>query len=360
MLSYSLRTNSDPRPRLDSKVPFDHSKVPFDRRVSVVPGMATSRFTDDCSGLNEEHVGRFRPRPLPDFAARDFIDPAVDILPSEAVKRHALAWDGMAIEVVQALTHETIECRFRAPRHLLVAHEEGVRNNGETLIGGLPCSALRNVKRKLAFVPAGHEYREWQEPRTRSRIVYLYFDPARMPLDVGRGAPHMTLAPRLFFEDDALWQTAVKLGRLIESGSDDRQYCEALGVVLAHDLVRRNAGVRRAEPPARGGLAAWQQRIVSAYIEEHAAELIPLATLAQLARLSPYHFCRAFKQSFGMPPHRYHKARRIEHAKALLAQPTCSVTQIALKVGFSETSSFTVAFRKATGSTPTAYRRSLG
>ena len=109
-----------------------------------------------------------------------------------------------------------------------------------------------------------------------------------------------------------------------------------------------------------GQVAAWQQRLVTAYIEEHLSEQISLATLAQLARLSPYYFCRAFKRSFGMPPHRYHNVRRIEHAKMLLAQPTYSVTQIALKVGFSETSSFTAAFRKAAGSTPTAYRRSLG
>ena len=96
------------------------------------------------------------------------------------------------------------------------------------------------------------------------------------------------------------------------------------------------------------------------YIEEHIAEQIPLATLARSVRLSAYHFCRAFKRSFGVPPHRYHNARRIDHAKTLLAQPARSVTEIALKVGFSETSSFTAAFRKATGTTPTAYRRSLG
>jgi AraC family transcriptional regulator len=351
MLSYSLRTNS--APRLDSKIPFD-------RRVSVVPRTATSRFTDDYSGLDEEQVRHFRPGLLPDFPARDVIDPAVDIFPSDAVTRRSFAWDGMAIEVVQTLTHETIEFSFRASRHLLVAYEEGIRGNGETLIEGLPRSTLRDVKRKLTFVPAGHEYREWQEPRTRSRIVYLYFDFARMPLDVRTGAPHTPLAPRLFFEDNALWETAVKMAALVESSTENRHYCEALGIVLAHELVRRNAGTRRVEPPARGGLAAWQQRIVSAYIEEHIAEQIPLATLAQLARLSRYHFCRAFSQSFGMPPHRYHNARRIERAKTLLAQPTCSITQIALKVGFSETSSFTVAFRKATGSTPTAYHRSLG
>ena len=130
--------------------------------------------------------------------------------------------------------------------------------------------------------------------------------------------------------------------------------------VTRRRLAPEGVAVDRREPPARGGLAAWQQRIVSAYIEEHIAEQIPLGTFARLVRLSPYHLCRAFKRSFGVPPHRYHNARRIEHATMLLAQPTCSVTQIALRLGFSETGSFTAAFRKATGSTPTAYRRSLG
>lgn len=88
-------------------------------------------------------------------------------------------------------------------------------------------------------------------------------------------------------------------------------------------------------------------------------EQIPLATLAGLARLSPYYFCRAFKQSLGVPPHRYHSRRRIERAKALLAKQSPSVTEIGLAVGFSETSSFTAAFRKVTGVTPTAYHRSL-
>jgi AraC family transcriptional regulator len=263
----------------------------------------------------------------------------------------------MAIEVVQAVTHETVEFRFRASRHLLVAYEEGVRNNGETLIEGLPGSTLRDVKRKLAFVPAGHEYRDWHEPRSRSRTVFFYFDRAKMPVIASAG--QAAVAPRLFFEDAALWEAAVKLAKLIESGSEDQHYCEALGVVLAHDLVHRNVGARRTEPPARGGLAAWQKRSVSAYIEEHIAEQIPLSIPAQLVRLSPYHFCRAFKQSFGIPPHRYHNARRIEYAKTLLAQPSSSVTEIALKVGFRETSSFTASFRKATGSTPTAYRRKL-
>ena len=354
MLTYSLRTNSAVHPRFDNSARFD-------RDVAFIPQTAL-RSTDrySRSGEDGEQSRRVRPRPLSDLRSGEVIDQAVRIFPSDAVTRRSLAWDGMAIEVVHAIRHDKVEFRFRAPVHLLVAYEEGVRETGETLVEGLPRSTLRDVKCKLAFVPAGHEYREWQVPRTRSRIVYFYFDPARMPIDPGAGAADTSLASRLFFEDKALWETAVKLGRLIESGSEDRHYCEALGVVLAHELVRRSAGMGRVEPPARGGLAAWQQRIVSAYIEEHIAEQIPLATLAHRVRLSPYHFCRAFKRSFGVPPHRYHNARRVDHAKTLLARPTCSVTEIALTVGFSETSSFTAAFRKATGSTPTAYRRSLG
>jgi AraC family transcriptional regulator len=141
---------------------------------------------------------------------------------------------------------------------------------------------------------------------------------------------------------------------------ESRLYLEALGVVLLHELARPTAAEHRAEPRARGGLAGWQQRVVTAYIEEHLAEQIPLAKLAELVQLSPYHFCRAFKQSFGIPPHRYHTSRRIERAKVLLAKPDYSVTNIGLTVGFSETSSFTAAFRKATGMTPTAYHRTLG
>jgi AraC family transcriptional regulator len=189
--------------------------------------------------------------------------------------------------------------------------------------------------------------------------MYFYFDPAKMPRH--SEANLADFVPRLFFEDSALWETALKLAALIESaGSDNQSYAEALGVVLAHELVRLNSSGSRMEAPVRGGLAAWQQRIVTAYIEEHMAETISLTTLAQLVRLSPYYFCRAFKRSFGIPPHRFHTSRRIERAKALLAEPMPSVTEIGLVVGFSETSSFSAAFRKGTGLTPTAYHRSLG
>ena len=284
---------------------------------------------------------------------------AVEVNPPDVVKRRSVAWGGIAAEIVQATRREKVEFRFCAPLHLLTVCDQGMRSDGDTFVEGLPRSRLRDVRRKLTFVPAGHQYHEWQEPRVLARVVYFHFDPARMPTTPERVvAP--PLAPRLFFEDAALSDTALKLMRLIEhAGSDSGPYFEALGIVLAHELVRLDAGAAPVDARARGGLAAWQQRTVAAYIEDHLAEPIALATLAGLVRLSPYYFCRAFKQSFGMPPHRYHNSRRIEHAKSLLARPVSSVTTIGSLVGFSETSSFTAAFRKTTGVTPTAYRQSL-
>ncbi len=279
------------------------------------------------------------------------------IAPSDAVMRRTQICGGMAAEFVQATRRERIEFRFRAPCHLLVVYEQGERGDGETLIEGLPRSTIRNLKGKLTFVPAGHEYYERHEPRVLTRVVYFYLQPEKIPALAQGACTDAALAPRLFFEDATLWDTALKLKRLM--GTDNQSYLDALGLVLAHELARLNAGYKRIEAPALGGLALWQQRIVTSYIEEHLAEQISLATLAQLVRLSPYYFCRAFKQSVGEPPHRYHNNRRIEHAKTLLANASASVTEIALELGYSETSSFTAAFRRTTGITPTGYCRSL-
>ena len=226
---------------------------------------------------------------------------------------------------------------------------------------GLPRSTLRNLERKLTFVPAGHEYHESHEPQGRTmRLMHFYFDPSKLKIDLELAVTNMSSAPRLLFEDATLWHTALKLKAFAESPtSGDRFYFETLGTLLVHEIVRLNCGVPSIQPQVRGGLAPWQQRIVTAYIEEHLKERVSLATLAQLIRLSPWHFSRAFKHSLGAPPHRYQTNRRMEHAKLLLAERAVSVTEIGLTLGFSSPNAFATAFRKATGLTPTDYRRSL-
>jgi AraC family transcriptional regulator len=82
--------------------------------------------------------------------------------------------------------------------------------------------------------------------------------------------------------------------------------------------------------------------------------------LAQLVGLSASYFCRAFSQSFGMPPQRFQSSRRIQRARILLTNRFASVTDVALAVGYEDASVFCRAFRRVTGLTPSAYRRNLG
>jgi AraC family transcriptional regulator len=287
-------------------------------------------------------------------------DPVVQISPSEAVKRRGLSWPGMAGEIVQANRRGRIDFHFCAPVHMLAMYERSERQDGGTFIQGLPLSRLRDCGRKLAFVPAGHEYHDWQEPRTLPRLIFFYFNLARFSCSPELDFSGTSFAPRMFFEDGALWDTALKLRTLIHSGASDPLYIEALGIVLAHELVRANRGMHCAEARLHGCLAPWQRRRTVEYIEEHLAEPISLAVLAQLVHLSPSYFCRAFSHSLGMPPQRYHATQRIERAKTLLAKRAASVTDVGLTVGYSEASAFSTAFRRVTGVTPSDYRRTLG
>jgi AraC family transcriptional regulator len=290
----------------------------------------------------------------------DVSSPTVNVAPCRVITRRGREWRGMGAEFVQTTSHDRVDYSFHSSRHLLAAYEQGVRRDGESYVEGVPRSTLRDVARKLTFAPAGHEYHEWHDLRIPTAVTYFYFDPAALQVGSEWDLADVQFMPRLFFEDATIWNTVGKLKRAIEGpDSESRLYIEALGVVLVHELIRLNRGARRVEASVRGGLAAWQQRIVTAYINEHLSEQISLATLAGLARLSTYYFCRAFKQSLGVPPHRYHTNRRIEEAKVLLASRKHSVTEVGLTLGFSETSSFTAVFRKTTGQTPSSYYRGL-
>jgi AraC family transcriptional regulator len=290
----------------------------------------------------------------------DSASPVVQFAPPDIARRRIATWNGIQTDAVEVVRREPFQAGFQAPYHLLIMCERAERDEGETLVEGLPRSTLHEFSRTLSFVPAGHRFCSWHKPRTLARATYFYIDPGGPLL-----APELRFAetefkPRLFFFDKDLWDTAQKLkAQTGNSGPGDRQYAEALSIVMAHELLRLNNGGVTATHRIRGGLAGWQEKRVAQYIEEHLAEDPSLVTLADVVRLSPYHFVRAFKQSFGLPPHRYMSRLRVEQAKALLANPAMSVTQVGFNLGFSETSSFTTTFRKHTGLTPTAYRRGL-
>jgi AraC family transcriptional regulator len=224
----------------------------------------------------------------------------------------------------------------------------------------LPPSNLHSLSGKLTFIPAGTRFRAWQKPRALAQTTYLYIDPNG---PVFSSSPKLAAAefrPRLYFSDADLWATATKLKARIGGQDSDDDYAQSLGSVLCHELTRLGAvAPRTSDLHGPGGLANWQRKRVQEYIAAHVSEQISLPTMADLTRLSPCHFARAFKLSFGMPPHRYHTMCRIGEAKALLANPEFSVTHIGMRLGFGQTSAFTASFRKLTGASPTEYRRSL-
>jgi AraC family transcriptional regulator len=329
--------------------------------MSVLSRLSICNGDHDCLGGAALRAGKAQP-PAIDLPAanprrRSAVFSLVDFRPAGIFRRQIAAWRGLGGEMTRTLRREPFEVEYNGAWHLLIAYESAQRFDGETIIDGLPRSTLRDISHKLVFVPAGLGFREWQEPRSLMSAIYLHLDPDTALIHDEERSRSPACAPRLFFESTALWQTALKLKGLIETGATvSPLYAEALAVVLLHELLDSS---RVSAPRARGGLAYSQRRAVLHYIEEHLAQEISLSTLASLAQLSPYHFLRTFKESFGVTPHRYHVQQRIERAKQLLADRNLSLLQIAIDLGFAEASSFSLAFRKMACMTPSAYRRSL-
>jgi AraC-like DNA-binding protein len=84
---------------------------------------------------------------------------------------------------------------------------------------------------------------------------------------------------------------------------------------------------------------------------------VRVAQAAREAALSPYHFIRLFKATFGRTPHQVMIDARLDRAKQLLLAADLSVTQICLVVGFASLGSFSSLFARRVGSSPIAYRR---
>jgi len=86
-------------------------------------------------------------------------------------------------------------------------------------------------------------------------------------------------------------------------------------------------------------------------------EPLDLEALARAAHVSPRHFSRSFRRTFGESPYQYLLRRRLERACHLLRSTEMSVAEVCLAVGFSGVGSFTTTFRRRLGVTPGTYRR---
>lgn len=119
------------------------------------------------------------------------------------------------------------------------------------------------------------------------------------------------------------------------------------------------AEVRSFPDILRGGLAPWQLRAVTDFVDRNLADTMHVETLAGLVRLSTSHFCRSFKVSVGDTPHAYIMRRRLDRAQAMMLESTESLSQIAAACGLADQAHLTRLFRRYTGQTPFNWRRAF-
>jgi AraC-like DNA-binding protein len=105
------------------------------------------------------------------------------------------------------------------------------------------------------------------------------------------------------------------------------------------------------------GLAVWQIRRVTAFIDAHLAAPIRISELSFIARLSKGYFSRAFKRSFGVAPLRYIVRKRLELARQLMMETDDSLTQVAAACGFADQAHFCKMFKQSSGKCPSLWRR---
>ncbi|MGE4482954.1 helix-turn-helix domain-containing protein [Acidocella sp.] len=273
------------------------------------------------------------------------------------------------IEIVKRLTYGSIAFGFY--RH---------RSNDGTLIGTIQHSVLINedVPFDLDWRPNGISkiqkteiytgiiqihpsdvliYKRWNRP---SRMLFFAIDQSfvRRTLEDIFGNSSIQLKPNIGIQDQVIAGMAESWREeLRQNGAGGLVYAEALATALVVHLSR-TYGANHAEPPHfSGGMNAVRLNRVAQYIEDHLAEDMSLLTLAQVADFSVYHFKEVFKAETGKAPHQYLIERRIHHAKEMLLADDLPIVQIALAVGFSSQSHFTLNFRKLTGQTPLRFRQ---
>ncbi len=92
-------------------------------------------------------------------------------------------------------------------------------------------------------------------------------------------------------------------------------------------------------------------------MRNHPEHEYPTDELLRQSALSPSVLISLFKQTTGLPPHAFLLTCRIQRAKELLQKSQSSITQIADSLGFSSSQHLAMHFKRATGMTPTAWRR---
>jgi AraC family transcriptional regulator len=174
-----------------------------------------------------------------------------------------------------------------------------------------------------------------------------------------RDPKRIELRPQLGVTDPLLEQLALAILRAMREGeAGDALYVDHLAQTMAVHVLRGHCSGIGERAPAAAAMPVSNMTRVLDYIEATIDGTLTLDAMAEVARMNPFYFARAFRRRFGVPPHRFVLQRRIERAKRLLSETGMPLVEIALACGFASQSHFTAAFHRQVGVTPRAYRKS--
>ncbi len=174
---------------------------------------------------------------------------------------------------------------------------------------------------------------------------------ARRPEAVHRNLRRLAMPELAAAERRALLTAATQLVLATEPGLDGRRQgsAEACFMDCMVDLVLRDAPATRP-----GALALARARDLEAWIDAHLDEPITMGSLCRVAGVGERSLQKSFLYRRGIPPMRFVAERRLLAAHQWLAQgsPATTVTEAALRFGFSHLGRFSVSYRQAIGESP--------
>ena len=210
---------------------------------------------------------------------------------------------------------------------------------------------------ELFFLPAGIPFHFTGERGACTRTVLLRFNTEFLD-SMHLGGWRVDNPARCFnIRNPQLRSAMFRIAQeLVMPGFASQALVEGLAATACVDAMRH---FDDSASPGNQPLAASRLRRITSYLEESGAPTPSLAELAALCGISPTHLSRAFRKATGMTIYRYIEEIRLRNAQTLLATTDLKLKEIAFQLGFSRPSGFSVAFRRASGESPIAYRQRM-
>lgn len=173
--------------------------------------------------------------------------------------------------------------------------------------------------------------------------------------------PSLTLRTRHELFDERVSRLTLELAEETLCGMPNGElYVQGLCVALLGVLAKRFDGHDAGAQPGGRTLGPAQRRRLSELIQQQLGSRLSLNRLAHEVGLSPHHFARLFKATYGTTPHQHLQALRIEAAvEALRRDQDVPIAQVALTCGFASQSHMTELLRRRLGLTPGRLRREV-